>query len=196
VTTTHNACALIKEEPDHHVPRRRLPSRSSSCPALWPGFAWWIRALRSIRCTGGQRIRCGVRTGRRALRVQAGGARQPHPHLFAHEFHMNGFTWEYFGLLEDRGYRDAQKNSPKPESSPIRGTTARSRIRAPTGTRLPPGPAPGSSASQRILPRLGPRHSTASAARRTKPSPGRCCWEDEGTRAQGCQRRGPARRGR
>jgi hypothetical protein len=126
VTTTHNACALIKEEPDHHVPRRRLPSRSSSCPALWPGFAWWIRALRSIRCTGGQRIRCGVRTGRRALRVQAGGARQPHPHLLAHEFHMNGFNWEYFGLREDRGYRDAQK-TPRSQNPPRYGVPQRAR---------------------------------------------------------------------
>jgi hypothetical protein len=87
----------------------------------------WIRAGRWIGCTGGQRIRCGARTGRRALRGPSGGPRQPHPHLLAHEFQMTGFTWEYSGLREDFGYRDAQK-TPRSQNPPRRGVPRRARV--------------------------------------------------------------------
>jgi hypothetical protein len=41
--------------------------------------------------------------------VQNSGVCQPHPHLLAHVFQINGFSWEYFGSWEDFWYGDAQK---------------------------------------------------------------------------------------
>jgi hypothetical protein len=48
--------------------------------------------------------------------METGGDHLPHPHLLAHVFQMTGFTWEYLGLREDFGYRDAQKTPRSPDT--------------------------------------------------------------------------------
>jgi hypothetical protein len=75
--------------------------------------------------------------------VQAGKARQPNPHLLAHEFQMTGFTWEHSGSREDFGYRDAQK-TPRSQNPPRYEVPRRARA-----SRQPqvPAPRPGMTAA-------------------------------------------------
>jgi hypothetical protein len=108
----------------HHagqISQRRLPDTSPfGHEVLFAGFPDGGQAGPTRRLT---EPTAPARPHGRCL--QTGGVRQPHPHLLAHVFQMTGFTWEYFGLRVDFGYRAAQKR-PGAQILPTSCTTGRS----------------------------------------------------------------------
>jgi hypothetical protein len=112
--------------------RISLLSGSFSRMILTWRMIWVLAYTASAQCRRG-----------RALRVQAGRPRQPHPHLLTHEFQPTGFTREYSGSGEDFGHWAAQK-TPRSQNPPRYDAPRRARA-----SRQPqiPAPRPGMTAA-------------------------------------------------
>jgi hypothetical protein len=145
----------------HHagqISQRRLPDTSPfGHEVLFAGFPDGGQAGPTRRLT---EPTAPARPHGRCL--QTGGVRQPHPHLLAHVFQMTGFTWEYFGLRVDFGYRAAQKTPRSPNPPDI----VHHRTLAPYGTQVPAPPEDDRSG----LPRPAPGTWLPDGARRGLPS--------------------------
>jgi hypothetical protein len=80
----------------------------------------------------------------RELRVQTGGTALSHPHLYAHEFYIIGFSWEDSGSREDLVHPGAQKtprgpNPPRYDAPRHARASQRAQVPA-TAPRMAAGP--------------------------------------------------------